>query len=727
MKLLLFFLLFYVPLCAIEDNEILLIHSYNKGLKWTDGISKGLEDVIAKHKAYELTTEYMDSKKIDSKQYFNALMNLYKIKFAHRKYKVVIASDNYAFKLVLANQKKLFKNAPIVFCGVEDFNKKDIPPAQQNSVTGVVEYKEIIKNIELIQSLMPHLNTLYIISDNSFSSLAIKKQILDSVKLFEHDFKIVFDNDIILKTLHQKIDALPEHSAVLLTSLYKDKFGEYIPYNDLRNFFYASKYPIFAVNKIHLGEGIVGGVMINPYDQGYMAGAKAFEIIDGKSPGTISVSIPAARYYFDYKMLKKYGFSVAQLPTSAVVENGPQKFSEKHRKLIDSAFAMMPLLILLIIILMFNIIKKIQLETKLIEQNELDNVLLNNIKSAIFWKSKNNKILGCNESLCHLVGMEKRDIIGKQIEDILPELCTVIHDSNPFVNEMEMVFKKIKKEPIDVVIRRKQYLDKNNHEAGVVTLISDITEIKKNQLKRKKEEQFIIQRSKLSEIGEMMTSIAHQWKAPLVEISTIAQELLYTRKKRAITPEGAKEFVDDIMRQVQYMSRTIDDFRAFIKPSASKSHFKIKQAIHELVNIVKNNLDHNYIEVQTIIDDDYITYGYPNELKQSILNILNNAKDSILKKKTHEDFDARIMIEVYKKEQIFISIKDNGGGIETSLLSSIFEPFFTSKEDGDGFGLYMAKLIIEEKMHGHIDAIPCNEGAHILIQLAPSTIKEDKK
>ena len=284
-----------------------------------------------------------------------------------------------------------------------------------------------------------------------------------------------------------------------------------------------------------------------------------------------------------------------------------------------------------------------------------------------------------------------------------------------------------KNQILDVLIRRKQYFNKRDEEAGVVTVIHDITDFKKLQEQNKKDEQFIIQRSKLSEIGEMMTSIAHQWKAPLIEISTIAQELLYKRSKKELSKEDSQEFVDEIMTQVSYMTKTIDDFRDFIKPSLKKCEFEINSSINELLKIIEHNIKYNYIKIDVSYENDQIfkVFGYPNEFKQAILNIINNAKDSILKRRASQKIEGLISINVSSKNNdICIEIKDNGVGIEQSKLEKIFEPFFTSKENGDGFGLYMVKLIIEDKMNGKIEAINSLDGANILITLKA---KEDKE
>lgn len=722
-----FILVFIVAtLFASSTNEILLLHSYNKGLKWTDGISKGLEDILKKYPQYELTTEYMDSKKIDSKEHFDILVSLYKNKFSSRKYKAIVAADNYAYEFILKNHQAIFNKVPIVFCGVESFDSNKMTLYEQKHVTGVVEYKDIRKNIKLIESFLPSLSTLMIISDNSFSSLAIKKQILSTAKEFDNKFKIIYNNDIDLDTLPTQINKLSKNSAILFTSLYKDKFNQYVPYNDLRKIFQNSKFPVFALNKIHLGEGVIGGVMINPYDQGYIAGQKVFEIISGKSPRKIEISIPLGQVYFDNNVLQKFKYSKKNIPFGATIVNEPKDFFEKYRKLIDSLFLTMPILVILIIFLIINIYRKTSLEIKLIEQNKLDNVLLNNIKSAIFWESNEGLILGSNNVLCKILNLKKDEIIGKYIQDIMPEVYKLVSNVEKFIDEIETKLINTARTPVDVLIRRKQYFNNKNELAGVVTTITNITDLKKLEKQKQKNEQFIIQRSKLSEIGEMVTSIAHQWKTPLVEISAIAQELQYKRKKVEISKEDTNVFVNDIMTQVHYMTDTIDDFRNFIKPSVKESKFSIKKAIKELLNIIEHNIKYNYISIEIHYenDKDYIVFGYPNELKQSILNVINNAKDSIIKRKEIETIDGNISLHVKdSSEKVCISVIDNGVGIKKDELETIFGPFVTTKDKGDGFGLYMAKLIIEDKMGGSIHAVEVEDGANILICINKYTLK----
>ena len=121
-------------------------------------------------------------------------------------------------------------------------------------------------------------------------------------------------------------------------------------------------------------------------------------------------------------------------------------------------------------------------------------------------------------------------------------------------------------------------------------------------------------------------------------------------------------------------------------------------------------------------EPELVVIGYPNEFKHVVLNIVNNAKDAIENKKKKELFDqnqkGRIIVELsLKNDKVIIEFKDNGGGIAEKELDKIFLPYFTSKQDGTGIGLYMSKIIIEDNMDGKLYVRNSEEGAIFTIEL----------
>ena len=176
------------------------------------------------------------------------------------------------------------------------------------------------------------------------------------------------------------------------------------------------------------------------------------------------------------------------------------------------------------------------------------------------------------------------------------------------------------------------------------------------------------------------------------------------------------------MEVVNYMSQTIDDFRNFFKPDKSIIDFSLTQVMDEAIKIVDTQFRSNNITIDTRYQcaQECQIPGFPSEIKQLLLNLLNNAKDAILqwRKDNRKNTKGTIAVSVIETQsQIFLTIEDNGGGIPDAIVDKIFDPYFTTKHQGEGtgLGLYMSKIIIDKHMKGTIRAENTPDGARFEI------------
>ena len=242
--------------------------------------------------------------------------------------------------------------------------------------------------------------------------------------------------------------------------------------------------------------------------------------------------------------------------------------------------------------------------------------------------------------------------------------------------------------------------------------------VKEEIEKNREQEQFLIQKSKFIALGEMISNIAHQWRQPLNELSSIMMNIKLKYRKGLMTNEYMQKKGEDIDRLLEFMSKTIDDFRNFFIPDKKKKLFSIKQACESVLSIMKSSLKDKNIKVLIKIDKDIKIYGYESEFEQVILNILSNAKYALVKNSIVNP-TITISLEVDGNDKIKLYIKDNAGGIKTKPIEKIFEPYFTTKDtsSGTGIGLYMSKLIIEKNMKGTLKAYNDENGAVFYIDL----------
>ena len=215
----------------------------------------------------------------------------------------------------------------------------------------------------------------------------------------------------------------------------------------------------------------------------------------------------------------------------------------------------------------------------------------------------------------------------------------------------------------------------------------------------------IFHQSKLASLGEMIGNIAHQWRQPLSAISTIASGISFNMELDGYDEKEVKRGFDQIVKTTKHLSQTIDDFRNFYKIDKHEKEFNLSNNILQSISITEASLSENYIQIITNLDKNITLYGYDNEMKQALLNIIQNAKDAFLEN-TDKDSQRLLFIDLIKDEtSIKIKIRDNAFGIPESIIDKIFEQDFTTKlsSGGTGIGLYMTKEIITRHMHGTID------------------------
>ncbi len=229
----------------------------------------------------------------------------------------------------------------------------------------------------------------------------------------------------------------------------------------------------------------------------------------------------------------------------------------------------------------------------------------------------------------------------------------------------------------------------------IIGTILDLTDIRM-------QDTMLIQQSKSAQMGEMINMIAHQWRQPLNAISAASIKLTMQSQMGILTDEEigtTAKFIEDM---TQKMSQTINDFMNFTKSTNKKELIVFDDIFQDIFNIIGTQLDNHNISVNIDIEKENSLYTYKKELEHILINIISNARDA------HENIDNEnkyIDIKAYIKNNIFIiKISDNAGGIEDSMLSRVFEPYFTTKETnkGTGLGLYMSKKILQEHLNGDV-------------------------
>jgi signal transduction histidine kinase len=151
-----------------------------------------------------------------------------------------------------------------------------------------------------------------------------------------------------------------------------------------------------------------------------------------------------------------------------------------------------------------------------------------------------------------------------------------------------------------------------------------------------------------------------------------------------------------IEESVEFMSETIDDFRTFYRPKNESEVADLGQLIAKAIEFVDGSIRKKDIHLSTHLQN--IQYRlYANEFLQVMINLIKNAADA---SKQHGKID----IALFERDgAVHVVVTDDGEGIKEEETGKIFEPYFSTKENSMGLGLYMTKMIIEKHMHGTIE------------------------
>ncbi len=330
-----------------------------------------------------------------------------------------------------------------------------------------------------------------------------------------------------------------------------------------------------------------------------------------------------------------------------------------------------------------------------------------------------------NKSIGSVIVVDGSEIVGILTEkDILKIIYKEINIKENIQKYMSSPVIKVQTDTLVVntisIIKRKNIrrilvVDSNNKPLDILNNHDILKHLKG---KRQEREYLLMQQSKLATMGEMIGHIAHQWRQPLAQLGGVFMNLDSAYEFDELNQKYLKDKVQNGNELIKYMSSTIEDFRNFFMPNNVKEFFDVSVSIDSAYNIIRATLIYHNIKVKIIAPQEPISlFGYPNDFSQVILNILDNAKDILVERNIKLP---QIVIETkYEQNHMIISIKDNGGGIDKDIVDRLFDIHFTTKNKagGSGLGLYISKLIIENKFMGDIYASNCADGGEFFIKI----------
>jgi two-component system sensor histidine kinase HydH len=314
-------------------------------------------------------------------------------------------------------------------------------------------------------------------------------------------------------------------------------------------------------------------------------------------------------------------------------------------------------------------------------------ILVSSLPIGLIATDSSGEIQVYNSSARELIGFDEETIIGKRPEVCLPAKLAKMFSGNEMDSQTErqseISLHLVPEKYSTLQLASMVVLDDSGDFAGEVLLIRDLTIVKRLEKELQRNE-------RLAALGKMAAGVAHELRNPLSSIKGLAVLL----KAKFSIPSNEAETADILVKEVERLNRSIGELLDYAKPAQLKRDAaSIQEIIGKTVSLVQVDAESYNIDIQLETDNDIPQILVDKDkMNQVFLNLFLNAIQAM-------EHGGELVVRAEKDRQtIIITIRDNGVGIEPENLSRVFDPYYTTKNDGTGLGLAMTSKIIEE--HG---------------------------
>jgi PAS domain S-box-containing protein len=310
-------------------------------------------------------------------------------------------------------------------------------------------------------------------------------------------------------------------------------------------------------------------------------------------------------------------------------------------------------------------------------------------------------ITSWNHKIEEMSGMTEEEALGRPLFDLFPTL-----EEEGFADRIRSVLQTGKAEKLRLAHRdhrgilrfqkrRLAPLMEGETPVGVVVIVEDVTEF------RRLLDQ-IIQSEKLAEVGRLSAGIAHEINNPLAVIAYGADLLL----REETLSSFQQELVERIAGEAERLQALTGGLLSFSRPRETTRRWtELNEVLRDVLRLVRYEVTRHSIDLEETYGELPAIQVDPNKLKQVFINLILNAAQAM-----KQGGKLSVMTRVGGKGEMEVAIADTGPGIPAAVREQIFEPFFSTKAEGEGtgLGLYICRNIVAE--HGGRLLLETEEG-----------------
>lgn len=398
-----------------QDREVLILHSYSLSQPWTNGIMGGMQKVLAEKPGIHVEVEYMDTKRYHDPEYLTRVLDtVLSYKLRRHSFDLVMLSDNDALNFALRHRHDLFRDTPIVFCGVNNFNPEMI--AGVEGITGVAEYPNFRDTLKLVLKFHPRARRVTVIGGMTNETDRQNRRIFMAVApQFAGELDFSFWDDVPWSRMRERFRKPGMGDVVFINGLVTDPDGDIVPYREVIGELHriAPQVPVYSGWDFLLGDGIIGGKLVSSWRQGRLAAEMGERVLAGEAPASIPVVTQGANaWMFDWRELKRFGISLQALPSGSTIVNRPSPFLRLSRQEAWLLSGVGTVLVVSLVVLLVSSARQRRAEAALRESEERFRAIADYTHDMEVWTGTDWRLKWVNPSAERLTGYTQAEFLA---------------------------------------------------------------------------------------------------------------------------------------------------------------------------------------------------------------------------------------------------------------------------------------------------------------------------
>lgn len=692
-----------------DTKNVLVLFSYHRAV-WSDNVQKGIESVFRPYQNVNFFYEYMDTKRLRTREYLGTLRSIYIEKYAEVHIDAVISVDNNALNLLAENARTLFPDTPVVFCGINDY-KPTLHAARPN-VTGVVEYGDFSDTLKIAIRARPNATKLYVISDHTETGEINTRDLLAALSSVAPSIQAVLTDRMSYEELSTTLQTAASHQVAFFVSFWKDGTGHNIEPMQLDTVFRKSAIPVFGRSEWMINHGMVGGKCVTGFAQGEAAARLALKILGGTPISALPVNTNSPnQYLFDYQMMQHHQIDENIFPDESIGFNTPEPFFRVSKPVGVTVLVFSALLLATLFFLAVSIHQRrktlftLRKTAASLEQSESRyRGMIENIQDIFYRTDGQGHLTFISPSGALVLGYDSpQEMIGIPIESLWNvsderQNMLKIMEQDGVVRDYEIVLVRKDGLPVPVSTTSSYYHDNEGEKLGEEGIFRDITERKQAEYEKEKLEIQNRQLQKSESLGRMAGAIAHHFNNKLFTVmgyldlvidgltsgETTKKHLINARREADKAAEVSKLMLTYLGQvtgkpQVLNLSEVCQNMLPLLERTVPEN-VAMKTSLQSPGPVIKANVDHIRQVLTNLVTNAGEAAGNPQ-------GSIHLAVKTVFARDIPTSHRFPVDWQPGDTPYALLEIRDNGCGIAEKDIEEIFSPFFSTKFTGRGLGL----------------------------------------